>query len=311
MKIFKTLLLATGLTALGNTTLTPTTRITTTAAATGAINTEGLTSTIAATTAKPTQSLVDESTKSSKIEPSQFSKSEEFPENDKTQVIENDLMNDKSKDPVKTSTNSDDDGQTDNFDTEEVEPGSLPDLEVEIGNSDNEDHLIISSKDEEKTEESKNGESQMGENVPPSGSTSEISTTTQKIPNSESPEQQTSSTKKSDDFLKSTTTTISYIARDPGSRPIETSSYFDKQVAEPDAASRMLGVVCLGALVIGMIYFIRKSKKEGAAGRTVRYQQLRDLDERQDANGETQVMLNDIKNFDSDSEEERDVWRWK
>ena len=68
-------------------------------------------------------------------------------------------------------------------------------------------------------------------------------------------------------------------------------------------------VVCLGALVIGMIYFIRKSKKEGAAGRTVRYQQLRDLDERQDSNGETQVMLNDLKNFDSDSEEERDVWR--
>ena len=61
--------------------------------------------------------------------------------------------------------------------------------------------------------------------------------------------------------------------------------------------------------MIGMIYFIRKSKKEGAAGRTVRYQQLRDLDERQDNNGETQVMLNDIKNFDSDSEEERDVWR--
>lgn len=153
------------------------------------------------------------------------------------QVIENDLINDKSKDPVKTSTISDDDGQTDHFDTEEVEPGSLPDLEVEIGNSDNEDHLIISNKNEEKTEES-----QMGENVPPSGSTSEISTTTQKIPKSESPEQQTSSTKKSDDLLKSTTTTISSIARDPESRPIETSSYFDQHVAEPDAASRMLGV---------------------------------------------------------------------
>ena len=72
---------------MGNTTLTPTTRITTTAAATGMIDTEGLTSTIAATTAKPSQSHVDETTKISMLEPSQVSKSEEFPENDKTQVI--------------------------------------------------------------------------------------------------------------------------------------------------------------------------------------------------------------------------------
>ena len=77
-----------GLTALGNTTLTPTTRISTTAATTGAVNTEGLTSTIAATTAKPTQSVVEESSKSSKITPSQVSKAEEFHENDKTQVFE-------------------------------------------------------------------------------------------------------------------------------------------------------------------------------------------------------------------------------
>ena len=73
---------------MGITSLTPTTRITITAATTGAIKTEGLTSTIAATTAKPTQSVVEESSKNSKITPSQISKAEEFHEQDKTQVIE-------------------------------------------------------------------------------------------------------------------------------------------------------------------------------------------------------------------------------
>ena len=159
-------------------------------------------------------------------------------------------MNDKSKDPVKTSTNLDDNGRTESFDTEEVETESLPDPVVEIGNSDNENLPINSNKDEEKTEES-----QMGENLPPPGSTSEISTTTQKSQKSETPEQQTSSTKKSDDSLISTTTTISYIAKNPGSRTIETSSYFEQQVAEPDAASRMLGVRFFGP-IFNILYFL-------------------------------------------------------
>ena len=169
------------------------------------------------------------------------------------QVIENDLMNDKSKDPVKTSTNSDD--RTESFETEEVEPESLPDPVVEIGNADNENHSINSNKDEEKTEDSKNGESQMGENLPPPGSTSEISTTTQKSQKPETPEQKISSTKKSDESLISTSTTITYIAKDPGSRIIETSSYFEQQVAEPDAASRMLGVRFFGPILY-ILYFL-------------------------------------------------------
>ena len=80
------------------------------------------------------------------------------------------------------------------------------------------------------------------------------------------------------------------------------------------AQSRLISVfqiVCLGALVIFMVYFIRKSKKENASGRRVRYQQLRDLGERgEPISGENQMMLNDLKNFESDSEDERDVWRY-
>ena len=154
-------------------------------------------------------------------------------------------MNDESKDPVKTSTNLDD-----RTGTEEVESESLPDPVVEIGNADNENLSINSNKDEEKTEES-----QMGENLPQPESTSEISTTTQKSQKPETPEQKISSTKKSNDSLVSISTTITYIAKDPGSRTIETSSYFEQQVAEPDAASRMLGVRFLAQFCIIYIFY--------------------------------------------------------
>ena len=94
----------------------------------------------------------------------------------------------------------------------------------------------------------------MGGNLPPSGSTSEISTITQKSQKTETPELKISSTKKSDDSLISTSTTITYIAKDPGSRTIETSSYFEQHIAEPDAASRMLGVRFLALFFIFYIF---------------------------------------------------------